>query len=112
MDICCSLEGFSHVYRRSASPGYPRRYPSSNRKIFSTYLGFSVFCIEKNDLLRWYPSKMRLDVPFFSALGIVIFSNGVAAAGLGFRSATADSADQLPDAEYATVCYPFLTFRL
>lgn len=55
---------------------------------------------------------MRLDVPFFSALGIVIFSNGVAAAGLGFHSATADSADQLPDAEYATVCYPFLTFRL
>lgn len=54
---------------------------------------------------------MRLDVPFLSALGIAGLSNGVAAAGLRFRSAAADSANQLPDAEYATVCHPFLALR-
>lgn len=50
---------------------------------------------------------MRLDVPFLSALSIAVFSNGVAAAGLRFRSAAADSANQPDNAEYATVCHIF-----
>lgn len=76
----------------------------------SAYLCFAVFCIERNDLLHWFPSKMRFDVPFLSALSIAGLSNGVAAAGLRFRSAAADSENQLDNAEYATVCDLLLVF--
>lgn len=54
---------------------------------------------------------MRLDVPFLSGLSIAGLSNGVAAAGLRFRSAAADSENQLDNAEYATVSDLLLLFR-